>query len=84
LRINVKVRPGSAQPAIERNASDLIVSVRERAVDDAANAAVIKAISAWLNIPPTSIKLERGTRSRVKWFQVAIDEAVYWKAFRLL
>jgi uncharacterized protein len=69
-RVAVTVKPGSKSPGIEQQADTLIVRVRERAVEGAANAAVIRALATYFDVPPSSVVLVRGERSRVKFFDV--------------
>jgi uncharacterized protein YggU (UPF0235/DUF167 family) len=52
-------------------ATSFVVAVRAKAVDGDANAAVVRAVAAWLDVPPSSVTIARGTSSRVK--QLAID-----------
>jgi len=65
-RVTVKVKPGSHRPGVWREQGAVVVAVRERAVDGAANAAVIAAIAAWLGVAPSRITIERGGSARTK------------------
>jgi uncharacterized protein YggU (UPF0235/DUF167 family) len=69
-RISVTVKPGSKNPGIESTDSGLIVRVRERAVEGAANDAVVKALAKHYDLPPSRITLVRGARSRSKLLDV--------------
>jgi hypothetical protein len=76
VQIAAKVKPGSKQPGISLEASGLVLRVRERAVEGAANAACIRALSEALGVAPSRITLVRGARSREKCFAVeGLDEA---------
>jgi uncharacterized protein YggU (UPF0235/DUF167 family) len=74
--LSVAVKPGSHRAAIARRDGGIVVAVRERAIDGRANAAVIAAVAAWLDIAPSRITLERGASGRSKRLAVAgLDEA---------
>jgi uncharacterized protein YggU (UPF0235/DUF167 family) len=85
LRITVKVKPGSRRPGIERVNSTLVITVRERATDGRANAAVVAAIAAWLGIATTRVSIERGVSSRMKRIAIeGVDEHVLEAAMNAL
>jgi len=69
--VTVKVKPGSRTAGISNLEGLLVVAVRQRAVDGAANAAVVAAVAGWLAIAPSRISIERGARGRTK--RLAID-----------
>jgi uncharacterized protein YggU (UPF0235/DUF167 family) len=74
--LSVAVKPGSHRAVIARRDGGIVVAVRERAIDGRANAAVIAAVAAWLDIAPSRITLERGASGRSKRLAVAgLDEA---------
>jgi uncharacterized protein YggU (UPF0235/DUF167 family) len=70
-RIEIRVKPGSKQPGIVVDGAGVIVSVSERAVEGAANAACIAAIAARLRIAPSSVGLVRGAHARRKLLEIA-------------
>ncbi len=70
MRISVTVKPGSKAPGIEQSGDTLIVRVRERAIEGAANEAVIRAIAAHYGVAPSRVTLLRGATSRTKVFEV--------------
>ena len=70
MRITVTVKPGSKSPGIEQNGDTLIVRVRERAIEGAANEAVIRAIAEHYGVAPSRVTLLRGATSRTKVFEV--------------
>ena len=70
-RVEVRVKPGSKQPGIVVDGTGIIVSVRERALEGAANAACIAAIAARLRVAPSSVALVRGAHARLKLFEIA-------------
>ena len=54
-----------------------VLKARVRALpeDGRANAALEKLIARWLGVPPTSVKIARGTKSRLKQISVEGDSA---------
>ena len=67
-----RVQPGSRKgPLIESGPEgELIVYVRERAVDGKANAAVIRLLAAHFDVAPSRVELVSGPASRLKRFRV--------------
>lgn len=65
------VKPGSKEPGITVADGVVVVRVRERAIEGAANAACIRALANCLEVAPSAIALARGARGRRKFFQVA-------------
>ena len=70
-RIDVLVKPGSKQPGVSLEGETLVLRVRERAIEGAANAACIRALAEFYDVPPSSISLERGAKSRKKVFRLS-------------
>lgn len=70
-RISVTVKPGSKRPGIDVAGETIVVRVRERAVEGAANAACILAIADALGIAPSSIEIVRGRSNRQKLLAIA-------------
>ncbi|MBQ6147229.1 DUF167 domain-containing protein [Candidatus Saccharibacteria bacterium] len=72
MRIKVRVKPGTSQEKIvrveEKDGFDenLVVYLRAKAHDGEANAALVKLIAKYFNVPKTSIKIVRGERGREK------------------
>lgn len=54
-----------------------VLKARVRALPEGgrANAALEKLIARWLGVPPTSVKIARGTKSRLKQISVEGDSA---------
>ncbi|OBF22225.1 DUF167 domain-containing protein [Mycobacterium sp. ACS4331] len=67
-----RVKPGSRKgPLIESGPEgELIVYVRERAVDGKANTAVIRALAAHFGVAPSRVELVSGPASRLKRFRI--------------
>jgi hypothetical protein len=68
LRLHVK--PGSPKPGFSREGVELVLRVREKAIEGAANEACVKAIATALGIPPSRVKLIQGGHSPFKSFNV--------------
>ena len=69
-RVCVTVKPGSKVAGIETQPEGLLLRVRERAVDDAANAACVRALAEHFGVAPSLVVLVRGVRSRKKLFAI--------------
>jgi len=71
VQLTVRVRPGSRRgPLVEETADGLVVHVRERAVDGAANSGVVKALAAHFAVAPRDVEILRGHTARVKRVEV--------------
>lgn len=71
MRIVVTVKTGSTKgPAVEPTSDGLLLHVRERPVDGAANAAVIKALAEYYGIAKSSVTIVRGAASRTKYIDI--------------
>ena len=74
--LKVRLTPKSSRDAIEGLDSfggETVLKARVRALPEQgrANAALVKLIAAWLDVPARSVSVAQGTKSRVK--QVAIE-----------
>lgn len=66
-KIAVTVKPGSSQEKIiEKTPGELVVYLRAKPHDGEANVSLIKLLAKHLDVPKTSIKIIRGTHSRIK------------------
>ena len=67
-----RVKPGSSKgPLIESGPEgELIVYVRERAVDGKANSAVLRLLAEHFGVAPSRIQLVSGPASRLKRFRI--------------
>ena len=71
MKYTVKVKPGTSQEKIVETApNELTVYLRAKPHDGEANAALIKALSKYLNTPKTSIRIAGGDHSRVKIIEI--------------
>lgn len=71
MQLTVRVKAGSSRgPLVEDEADGLVVHVRERAVDGAANRGVVKALAAHFGVAPRDVEIVRGHTSRTKRVEV--------------
>jgi uncharacterized protein len=70
-RLEVVARPGARTAGIVRRGTDVVVTVRERAVDGKANDAIVRAVAAWLGIAASRVGVLHGGSGRRKL--LAID-----------
>lgn len=69
----MRVKPGSRKgPLVESAEDGLVVHVRERAVDGAANDGLVRALAAHFGTAPSRVRIVRGHTSRIK--RVEVDE----------
>jgi uncharacterized protein (TIGR00251 family) len=68
LRVTVRVRPGASRTAVggRYGADALVVAVAARAVDGAANRAVIEALAQAFSIRPREVRIVTGATARSK------------------
>lgn len=71
-RHRISVKPGSTKGPLVEIGDDgiLTVFVRERAVDGAANAGVLKVLAAHFGVPKSRIEIVRGHTARIKTVEV--------------
>lgn len=70
--LSIRVTPGAKHDSIEQIADGTWkMRLRARAVEGAANAALIEQLSEWLDVPKSQIHLVRGQSARQK--VIAID-----------
>jgi uncharacterized protein YggU (UPF0235/DUF167 family) len=84
MLLSVKVKPGSKQPGLSFDGDCVILRVRERAIEGAANAACVRALAAALEIAPSRVLLVRGAHGREKLFEIlGVEEAEARKRLHL-
>jgi uncharacterized protein YggU (UPF0235/DUF167 family) len=75
MRLQVHVRPAARSAHVGGTYSGgLVVKVRERAVDGAANEAVLVAVADAFGVRAQSVELLRGRRERTKYLMIHGDE----------
>lgn len=73
MRVVVRVKPGSSKgPLVESDDEGLVVFVREKAIDGAANDGVIKILADHFDVPKSRVRVVRGHTARIK--QIEIDD----------
>lgn len=73
MRVVVRVKPGSSKgPLVESDEEGLVVFVREKAIDGAANDGVVKLLADHFDVPKSRVRVVRGHTARIK--QVEIDD----------
>lgn len=71
MHITVRVKPGSRRgPLVEDGPDGLVVHVRERAADGAANTGVVRALAAHFGVAPRDVEIVSGHTARVKRVEV--------------
>lgn len=73
MRISITVKPGSKKgPLVQQGLlGDLLVYVREPALDGKANAAVIKLLADYYNVPKSHVAIVKGHTSKRKVCEIA-------------
>jgi uncharacterized protein (TIGR00251 family) len=76
VSLNIKAKPGSFKNEISFDAEGtLVVKLREKPIDGAANEALVKFLSKEFGLPKNSIILEKGQTSRYKKLQLHVSNA---------
>jgi uncharacterized protein YggU (UPF0235/DUF167 family) len=70
MRIAVRAHPGASNQHAEWEGETLHVWVTARAVEGAANRALVKAVARALGVRPSAVTLVAGERARDKLFDV--------------
>lgn len=71
MQITVRVKPGSRRgPLVEDGPDGLLVHVRERAADGAANAGVVRALAEHFGVAARDVEILRGHAARIKRVEV--------------
>ncbi len=71
MRLSVVVTPRAARERVERiDATTLRVAVTAPPHEGRANAAVVKAVAAFLDVAPSRVRIIRGEASRRKIIEV--------------
>lgn len=71
MRYTVAVKPGSKKgPLVIAAENQLTVYLREKAIDGAANTALIKLLADYFHVPKTCISIKSGAHSRLKVIEI--------------
>jgi uncharacterized protein len=86
FRMALRVRPGASRVAVggRYGTDQLVVSVAERAVDGAANRAVVAAVAAAFGVRRADVEIVGGRTARSKTVTVTGDRAELDRRFREL
>ena len=70
--VRVQVKPGSSKgPLVEEDAErGLVVYVRQRAIEGAANDAVVRLVATHFGVAPSRVSIRRGHTSKRKLLEV--------------
>jgi len=69
-RLALRVTPGARSAAIEVHGGRVLVKVRARPQDGAANEAVLALLAEALGVATSRLRMLRGATSREKWVQL--------------
>lgn len=74
MKVNILIKTNSAKgPLVELQSNgDLIVYVKEAAIENKANEALIKVLSKYYDKPKSSIKIIRGVTNRNKVVEIIL------------
>ena len=71
IRASVRVHPGAKRDEVRRTEDESFeVWTRARAIEGRANEAVCRLVAEFVEVPPSSIRVVGGARSRVKLIEV--------------
>lgn len=74
VTLNIKVKPGSFKDEVLVDAEDnLIVKIREKPIEGAANEYLVKYLAKEFKLSKGSVILEKGTTSKFKRINLAIE-----------
>jgi uncharacterized protein len=66
VRLEIIAKPGARAARITQRGGEVVVAVRERAVDGKANEAIVRAVADWLGVAPSGVLLMHGALGRRK------------------
>lgn len=73
MRYSVRVKPNSKKgPLVESANGELIIYLRERPVDGAANQALVKILAEYFHVTKSQIVIESGATSRRKIIEIIL------------
>jgi uncharacterized protein (TIGR00251 family) len=75
MRISVKVKPNSKQEKVEKLSDTMFIAcVKSPAQEGKANAAVVKLLSEYFDIPKSTVIIARGHKGRDKIIDILAVE----------
>lgn len=75
IEVNLVVKPGSKRSGFSEEGGTLVLRVRERAIEGAANEACIRALAARYRVPRSAVTLVFGARGRRKRFIIELSRS---------
>lgn len=72
ISVSLVVKPGSNQPGFSEEGGTLVLRVRERAIEGAANEACVRALAVRYDVSRSAVRLVSGARSRHKRFMIEL------------
>jgi hypothetical protein len=66
MKINVRIKPNSKHPKVEKTEDGYTVFVSERPVENKANKALIESLSSYFDVPKSRITIVSGLKSKNK------------------
>ena len=70
MKINVRIKPRSKRPKVEKTEDGYTVYVSEPPVENKANKALIEALSCHFDVPKSRVKLVSGLKSKNKVVEI--------------
>lgn len=70
MLVKVKAFPSSKKRGVSKKGDRIEVKVKEKARDNRANEAVIRALASFLNIPVRKLKMVKGAKKQNKIFEI--------------
>ena len=71
MQVSVRVKPGSTKgPLVETTDDGLIVYLKERAVDGAANEALIQVLAKHFGVAKRQVEITSGHSARIKRIRI--------------
>lgn len=73
MQVEIRVKPGSSKgPLVQSSLTgELLVYVREPAVEGKANKAIVELLAKYYEVPKSAVEIIRGHKSRTKTIRVA-------------
>ncbi len=85
ITIDLLVQPGTSQNKfIGQHGNRLKVKITAKAIDGAANEAVIKLLSKYFNVPKSSVHILRGSTAREKTIEIIGNPTILADAAEML
>lgn len=78
LTLRIRVRPGASRTRVGGSYGDdgaLVVAVQARAVDGAANEAVVAALADAFDVPRRAVTIRTGQAARTKVVHLDVDDS---------